>query len=360
VLSLDDVAEIEVEARHLAKRELRFGDIIIEKSGGGPKQPVGRVVKFELDEKGYSFSNFTSAIRVNDPLVIDYSYLHHVLNWWYASGVTERIQSNSTGIRNLDFDAYKKLNVPLPPLAEQKQIVAVLDEAFEGLSRARANAEANLIDAKELFNTTLGSVFSSSHSGWATSTIGSLCTLRSGTTVPKELERSDKGIPYVKVGDMNLQSNIGGVVTSSRFLRRSDVSARQIFPPGTTIFPKRGGAILTNKKRLVLKEICADLNVMGVIPGTKIDPEFVYFYFLSVDMRKIGSGASIPQINNYDVEPLPICYPEDLGKQQDIVAKLKEALTNSGVLSATYSAKVESLEVLRQSLLQKAFSGELT
>jgi type I restriction enzyme S subunit len=66
VLSLDDVAEIEVEAKQFKSRQLNFGDIILEKSGGGPKQPVGRAVCFEMHDEDFSFSNFTAAITVAD------------------------------------------------------------------------------------------------------------------------------------------------------------------------------------------------------------------------------------------------------------------------------------------------------
>src|SRR5690606_30192055 len=119
------------------------------------KQPVGRVVLFELDGANYSFSNFTSVIRVNHPETLDLPYLHRVLYWWYVSGQTEPLQRRSTGIRNLDFDAYKNLEVPVPPLDEQKRIVAALDQAFAALDRARARVAANSADANELFQRTL-------------------------------------------------------------------------------------------------------------------------------------------------------------------------------------------------------------
>ena len=82
-IDLSDVAVLDVEERQLEKRRLQKNDIIIEKSGGGPKQPVGRVVLFDMDENDYSFSNFTSVIRVKSNLVVDPIYLHRVLYWWY-------------------------------------------------------------------------------------------------------------------------------------------------------------------------------------------------------------------------------------------------------------------------------------
>ena len=69
------------------------------------------------------------------------------------------MQSHSTGIRNLNADAYKEIAVPLPPLPEQKRIVAILDEAFAGLATATANAEKNLKNARELFESQLSRAF---------------------------------------------------------------------------------------------------------------------------------------------------------------------------------------------------------
>jgi len=92
--------------------------------------------------------------------------------------------------------------------------------------------------------------FNGTSNDWGVFTIGETCTLRSGTTVKANLERSSGEIPYLKVADMSHPANLDGVTTSSRFLLRSDVGRNAIIPMGATIFPKRGGAIMTNKKRL--------------------------------------------------------------------------------------------------------------
>jgi len=114
-----DIANLDVEVKKFEKRRLQFGDIILEKSGGGPKQPVGRVALFDKDDGLFSFSNFTSAIRVKNPNELDFRFLHKQLFWTYLSGVTEGMQSHSTGIRNLDGDAYKAIQIEIPPLPEQ-------------------------------------------------------------------------------------------------------------------------------------------------------------------------------------------------------------------------------------------------
>jgi type I restriction enzyme S subunit len=355
-----DIAWLDVEAKKLKTRKLKFGDIILEKSGGGPKQPVGRVALFEIEEGDYSFSNFTSAIRVNDPRELDFRFLHKFLFWKYASGVTELMQSHSTGIRNLNAEAYKKIAVPLPLLPEQQRIVTILDEVFAGLATATANAEKNLKNARELLERYLSSVFAKKGAGWAESRIAEICTLQSGTTVEKALEQTKGDIPYLKVADMTFEGNEERIFSSSRFLNMEDIRPGRVFPIGTTIFPKRGGAILTNKKRLTAIPICADLNIMGVLPSEAILPELVFMYFLAVDMRKLGSGSSIPQINNYDIAPLPISFPQSKDEQKKLVDEFEEYQAAVRALADAYQKKLDGLAELRRSILQKVFSGELT
>ena len=125
-LDLTDVAFLHIEQRHLAKKKLKWGDIIVERSGGGPKQPVGRVVFFDLDDGKYCFSNFTSRLRVVDENTVSPFYLFFYLLYFYESGQTRKLQHGTTGIRNLIFEDYKNSGVPLPPLPEQRAIAHIL------------------------------------------------------------------------------------------------------------------------------------------------------------------------------------------------------------------------------------------
>ena len=114
-----DVVELEVESKQLAKRQIIKNDIILEKSGGGDKTPVGRVCIHDAEsELPYSLSNFTARIRVLNAQELDAQFLHKFLCFLYISGKTEPMQRHSTGIRNLQLSQYKEIDVPLPPLAE--------------------------------------------------------------------------------------------------------------------------------------------------------------------------------------------------------------------------------------------------
>lgn len=158
---LDDtnIAYLDVEKKQFEKRKLIFGDIILEKSGGGPKQPVGRVIIFDKKEGDFSFSNFTSAIRIKNKQVLDFNFLHKFLFLSYILGVTERMQSHSTGIRNLDSKLYKNIEIPLPSLSEQKSVVKKLDELAEKTKKLEAIYKQKLSDLEELKKSILSKAF---------------------------------------------------------------------------------------------------------------------------------------------------------------------------------------------------------
>lgn len=120
-LDLSNVAEIDVETTALAKRTLRKGDIIIEKSGGSETQAVGRVVLFDVDGE-YSFSNFTTCLRCKDERIIP-EYLHIILNNTYQKGLTFDFQTGSSGLKNLKLNDYLATKIPVPPKPVQNQII---------------------------------------------------------------------------------------------------------------------------------------------------------------------------------------------------------------------------------------------
>lgn len=274
-------------------RKFPAGTILFPKSGASTFLNHRVMLRVE----GYVSSHL--ATIVGDEAKVNRRFLLYFLSTIFAQDL---IQDHAYPSLNLPMIA--GIPVMLPPLPEQQRIVTLLDEAFDGIAIAKANAEKNLQNTRAIFKSFLQSVFAQQGDGWVSTTVGDSCTLKSGTTVPVSIERPSGDIPYVKVAEMTLPDNQDGITTSIRFLDRPDVKPGWLIPKGAVIFPKRGGAILTNKKRLALVDMCADLNIMSVIPSESITPEFLYFYFLTVDMRKLGTGSSIPQINNYDITTL--------------------------------------------------------
>jgi len=137
-LDYSNIAYLEVEAKQYEKRKLQYGDIIVEKSGGSDNQPVGRTILFEKTEGDYSFSNFTSVLRIYDGYPALPEYLNMYLQAVYQTGITKRMQTQTTGIHNLIFDQFLAITIELPPLVEQHRIINKVNELFQILDNISA------------------------------------------------------------------------------------------------------------------------------------------------------------------------------------------------------------------------------
>ena len=137
-LDLTNVAYIDVESKQFAKRQLEYGDLILEKSGGSEKQPVGRTILFDRKESGYSYSNFTAVLRINDKNIITPNFLYYALLDLYLKGSTRHMQKQTTGIHNLIMDKYIALTIPIPPISEQNRIVKAISDIYNILDNISA------------------------------------------------------------------------------------------------------------------------------------------------------------------------------------------------------------------------------
>lgn len=132
-----------IKKSSLAKRELQAGDILVEISGGGPEQPVGRTVlidKSVLAKNAESKKVCTNFFRLIRPSCkVNAKYLNIFLQYFYASGKISEFQSGSNNLRNLKFNDYLQINIPLASEKEQKSIVAKIEELFSELDSGIAS-----------------------------------------------------------------------------------------------------------------------------------------------------------------------------------------------------------------------------
>ena len=169
---------------------------------------------------------------------------------------------------------------------------------------------------------------------------------------------------YVKVSDMNLSENNPIICSSKNFLNQKDVGRNDFVLRYSIIFPKRGGAIFTNKRRKILTDnVVIDTNIMSMTPYIKEMIDYLYLWLQIMNLKKIYTGTSVPQINNQDIYPLLFPLPP-LAEQKRIVAKLEELMP----LIERYDAAEKKLSALdkefpdklRKSILQQAIQGKLT
>lgn len=357
-----DIAYLDVEAKKLEKRRLHFGDIILEKSGGGPKQPVGRVALFDKEEGNFSFSNFTAALRVLEPNDLDFRFLHKFLHWIYLSGVTEGMQSHSTGIRNLDGDAYKAIKLTFPSLPEQQRIVGILDKAFEGIATAKATAEKNLKNARAIFESYLQSVFTQRSQRWIEKRLDKVCSFSSGGTPSKSNRSYWIGeIPWVSGRDMKSTRLFDSLLHISRSAVAE--SSTRMAPAGTLLILVRGMGLAHGAQITELMAPCAfNQDIRGIHPEPYLIPRYLLFAL----REKINSGENVMsnaahgtlKIDSDQLQRLMIPIPprED---QQKIVNTIDSLTKETQHLVHLYQQKLAALDALKKSLLHQAFTGNL-
>lgn len=178
-------------------------------------------------------------------------------------------------------------------------------------------------------------------SGWIETCISDVAAVQSGSGFPVRYQgQVGRDIPFYKVSDMNISGNERQMFNENNSItedERLDLGAF-LFPKGSTIFPKIGGAIATNKKRLTTRACCVDNNVMGVVPKAgKIESEFLFYFFLKHDLSHFSNEAHLPSIKKTAVECWPIALPASLQEQRRIVAILDSAF--EGIATAKANAE---------------------
>lgn len=154
----------DVAVRYFSEREtLRFGlekgDILLERSGGGPDQPVGRVGFVSEDLGWFWVSNFVQVLKPNRER-INSSYLGWVLFELQRSGVVERFQQQSTQMRNLNYRDYLRMLVPVPPIHIQDAVAESIDAATQTVTSLMAEVEAARRVKESMLQTLLTGKFS--------------------------------------------------------------------------------------------------------------------------------------------------------------------------------------------------------
>lgn len=147
-LNLKEVAQRLIPLNKLEKIKLWDGDLLIEKSGGSPTQPVGRVAIFENIESDYTFSNFLQCIRVNNKECLPY-YLFSFLKTLYRMNYMEYVQNQTTGIKNLIMEEYLSIPISLPPLEIQNKIAEEVKRRISEAERLKAEATKIIEEAKK-------------------------------------------------------------------------------------------------------------------------------------------------------------------------------------------------------------------
>jgi len=303
VLDYSNVAVHPIEINQLKTRMLEYGDIILEKSGGGPTQPVGRVALFcKKDGRIYSYSNFTARIRVINESKINPIYLWRCLHYLHQQGVTKNCQNRTSGIRNLDLNAYKKIRIPLPLLEVQEQIVAELESYQKIIDGARQVVE----NYKPSFKI---------DSNWETVELGKVAEIISGQSPEgKHYNQNGNGFPFYQ----------GKKEFSDMYISKPNIWTTQI-----TKIAKKGDILMSVRApvgpvNLATQEICIGRGLAAIRSNNKIEPMYLFIYLKFIEANIYGNGGSVfDSIGRDQIKKIIIPLPS-IEIQQKIIAQIEK------------------------------------
>ena len=295
-------------------------------------------------------------IGYKQPIDRDYAY-------YALSEITSEIEktvNGAVGLVHVTKTDLKEFQIPVPPLPEQERIVGILDEAFEGIAAATAQAEKNLHNARELFQSVLQSTFSQKGDDWVEKTLKEMAK-EFGRGKSKHRPRNAEFLyggqyPFVQTGDIRNSDHL--ITQYSQTYSEEGLAQSKLWPEGTVCITIAANIAETG---ILNFDACFPDSVIGMTP----DPEksiggYIEYLlqFFKVELQRQGKGSAQDNINlgTFKDQTFPFA---PVKQQQAIVEKLDALSEETKALEAIYARKQSALAELKQSLLQKAFAGEL-
>jgi len=309
---------------------------------------------------GFGSSEYI-VFRTNKYLFPEYLY-YFLLRPQFKEEGAKRMKG-AVGHKRVPKEFIEDCGIPIPPLPEQIQIVAILDEAFESIARAKESAEKNLKNSKEIFESYLQSVFANKIHGTKSEALENICELI--------VDCEHKTAPTQEAGYPSIRTpNIGkGFLILDNM---NKVSEETYLEWTKRAIPQAGDLILAREAPAgnvaVIPEnlkVCLGQRTVLIRPqNDKIDSKYLAFLLLSKDVQEKlllhSRGATVAHVNMKDIRAFKIYNLSPLSDQKSIVTKLDALSAETKKLEAIYTQKLADLEELKKSILQKAFDGELT
>jgi type I restriction enzyme S subunit len=284
-------------------------------------------------------------------------YFLHFFDWRKAA-------ENDVKLKGMTLNKAKlrKIEVYFPVLPQQKCIVSILDEAFDGISAAVAGAEKNLANVRELFDVYLRVALSKRGPGWTEKTLKEV-SAEFGRGKSKHRPRGDAKLlggpyPLIQTGDVANSNHL--IVGYSQTYNECGLAQSKLWPRGTVCIAIVGANVA--ETAILDFDACFPDSVIGLVVNDKLaDNEYVEFLLQTFKavLKERGKGTARDNINLGTFENQTFPFP-DVEEQRRIVANINELADQTQRLEAIYKQKLAALGELRQSILQKAFAGELT
>lgn len=327
---LSDLLEMRFLPQEESKYTVSKGDVVVCE-GGYP----GRAAIWEQDESIH-FQKALHRVRFDEPeraiWFLYYLYLKDLDG-------SLKIHFNGAGIQHFTGEALAQFQIPLPPLAEQRRIVALLNEAIAAIAIAKTNAEKSLLAARELFNRAQARVFGELKPGWEIKPLSEICVVDWGNT---DLTKAS----YIEGGQYLAVSAAGcdGRIAHKEHDKHTPVLSAIGAQCGRMYFPEEDFTAIKNTITLTPRA--------GQCTG-----RFLFWLLDHVELPR--RGAAQPFMAKGDIQSFLVRVPASLGDQVEISESLDELEENVARLESLCIRKLAALDALKQSLLHRAFSGQL-
>jgi len=302
-------------------------------------------------------------VRFKKEIVDPHFFLFQYLSPQYREFLDSKTIRGAT-VDRISIKEFPSFPIVVPPLPEQQRIVALLDEAFEGLATAKANAEQNLRNARALFASHLESVFSERGVEWAEMTLDQVvtsdCSLSYGIVQPGD--EVNGGLPVVRPTDLT-QDEIFLDGLKRIDPDRASSYRRTTLQGGELLLCVRGSTGVLSK---AAQELAGANVTRGIVPlrlNTNLLTAGFSFHLLRSELvqeqiRSKTYGTALMQINIGDLRKISIAFPP-VEKQHSITTELDSIAAETQHLTHLYERKLTALEELKKALLHLAFHGEL-
>lgn len=354
-LDLSNVVERDIDEKKVTRKSLRKGDIIIEKSGGGPTQPVGRVVFFDIDSnEKYLCNNFTTILRSKRELV-DSKYLLYQMLYLHKSGRTKKYQNKTTGIHNLNLDKYLQERIPLPPLPDQLHIANLLSKAESLIAQRKESIR--LLD--EYLKSTFLEMFGDpvrNEKGWEIINCENLFDMKLGKMLSAKNYSGNNLYPYLR----NVNVKWGEVELGD--LKKMDFTETEVFNYSLKvgdILVCEGGEV---GRTAILKEDLINhcyqnaLHRLRIKDKSRICAEYFYWLmYIGVNKGLIRKHTISVTIAHFTMEKFKrLKIPVPTLKDQLHFAQIAEG---TEALKSQFQESLQEFENLYGSLSKRAFRG---
>ncbi len=355
-------SKTDVEGRRLSV----LGDVLVP--GTTTADAMGIAIARALNKNDVIIGGDINIVRTRN-LEIFSSFLSYYLNGPAKKELAS--YANGANILHLSNKKIKKIQVPLPSLFEQKRIVSILDRAFKVIDQAKTNAEQNLINAKELFESYLQNVFENKGDDWEEKKLREVVNFFNGFAFKSKDAIKGSNTQVIRMGNLyqnKLNLNRKAVFYPDNFatnyekylLKENDLI---ISLTGTTGKEDYGYTVKIpqTERNLLLNQRIARFDIKN---EQIIERDFLFCFLLSrmfLDkLYKTANGTRQANLSTEIMKDLRVSFPKSIKEQKQIVESLGTLQSKAKKLENIYQQKIVDLEELKKSILQKAFNGELS